>query len=191
MMRSPGNKQPSSLYHTRGRVRGGGAGAGAIEEGLPGRAEEADHCQPPGQEGVLGICNQCRRTPQESLTRSCPSLHHICCASHLPTQQETRNKGTEGLPWSTLYPRQLAAWTGRLPCSLAVHKGPALGHRTGRRRMGLGSHPHGTSFTRARLYGLGISRDGGHFRASNSQLLLSVEVLSQRNNKKIKINKCN
>ena len=52
-MRCPGNKQPSSLYHSRGGVRGGGAGAGAIEEGLPGRTEEADHCQPPGQEGVL------------------------------------------------------------------------------------------------------------------------------------------
>ena len=130
---------------------------------------------------MLGICNQCRRGPQESLTRSCPSLQHICCASHLPTQQETRNKGTKGLPCSALCPRRWASWTGRLPCSLAVHRGPAPGHRTERRRMGLGSHPQGTSFTRAWLYGLGISKDGRHFRASNSQLLLSVEVLSQRN----------
>lgn len=57
MMRSPGSRQPRGLYHTRGRAREGGAGAGATEEGLPGRTE-ADHCQPLGQEGVLGICDQ-------------------------------------------------------------------------------------------------------------------------------------
>lgn len=90
-----------------------------------------------GRRGCWESVTSAGRAPQESLTRSCPSLHHICCASHLPTQQETRNKGTEGLPWSTLYPRQLAAWTGRLPCSLAVHKVRLWGTGQGRRRMGL------------------------------------------------------
>lgn len=190
VMRSPGYKQPRRLYHTRGRAREGEAGAGATEEELSGRTE-ADHCQPLGQEDVLGICNQRRRGPQESITTSCPSLHHICCVSHLPAQQETKSKGTEGLPCPARCPRRRASWTGRLPSSLAVHRGPALGHGTGRRRMGLGSHPHGTSFTRAQLYGLRLSRDVGHLRASNSQPLYPWRFCPRETNKKIKINKCN
>lgn len=66
------------------------------------------------EEGAPGICDQCWRKglgnsiqykrrslgiSNQILPFSLPYSH----AFHLPSQQETRNKGSEALPWSALY----------------------------------------------------------------------------------------